>query len=509
MMGANTGGRDNVVPLMKVSAVDAVSELRPVLPTLIDALAVSDALPPDLSARSVPSRLQWAGGFLILAGVATAFYYYPALTSRTLEFAFWFAFCLVIAWRFALVVIGLGGRVMRRLRPQHHPFLPDDDLPIYTILVALRDECAMMPQLARNLSALDWPLDRLDVILLVEADDMPTRDAALAEPFPDGTRVMTVPAGRPLTKPRALNWGLAHAEGAFVAVYDAEDRPHPGQLREAAAAFNASTDQLACVQAPLVSSNSSAGWIAAHWSLEYLVQFGLYVPALSAMEHPILLGGTSNHFRRSALVMLGGWDAWNVTEDADLGVRLARLGGQTGTIQLPTYEMAPDKYGVWLSQRTRWIKGFMQTWLVSMRAPFSLIAELGFTRWFSLQLTLGGTIASAFLYGPMSIRVMIGLLYPELGVEPISFTLFLIGWVTGAFAEIIVPGRWSFSRLAAVLTRPFYWPLQTVAAVLALYGLVVKPFFWAKTPHKPDSLQDVPTCQPGSPQSDSSSFLPR
>lgn len=508
-MGGNSRGRSNVIPLARASEDGSIDEPSKRAPSLIEALAASDALPPGLSARSVPSLLQWLGLFMILGGAGAAAYFYPDLSSVALKFGFWFAFCLVVAWRFTLVLIGFGGNLAGRFRRRLGDAVQDDELPVYTILVALRDEAAMMPQLAQSLSAIDWPDDKLDVILLVEADDDATRDAALEAFFPDGTRVMTVPEGKPLTKPRALNWGLAHAEGKYVAVYDAEDRPHPGQLRDVAASFQSATDQLVCVQAPLVASNSSAGWIAAHWSLEYLVQFGLYVPALSAMEHPILLGGTSNHFRRTSLILLGGWDAWNVTEDADLGVRLARMGAETRTVRLPTMESAPDRFSIWLAQRTRWIKGFMLTWLVCMRSPVSLFLELGFTRWLSLQLTLGGTIASAFLYGPMSALVIAGLFDPGLGVDPVSFVLFLVGWVTGALAELVAPGRWSFSRLAAIMTRPFYWPLQTLAAVIALYGLAVKPFFWAKTPHHPDSLQDPPSCQPGSSPSASSLSSPR
>ena len=391
----------------------------------------------------------------------------------------------MIAWRLCLLIVV----VLRWIGVPGRTDIHEENrvgLPVYSVLVALRHEAGMMEQLARNLSAIDWPDDKLDVILLIEADDHETYRAAMQSYFPHNTRILTVPPGQPMTKPRALNFGLAHCAGEFVTIYDAEDRPHPNQLYAALEAFDAGGPSVACVQAPLVASNPSSTWLAAHWALEYRVQFGINVPALAELAHPVMLGGTSNHFRRRELIAIGAWDAWNVTEDADLGIRIARMGGKTHAINVPTTEAAPETLGVWLTQRSRWIKGFMQTWLVAMRNPVRLMSEIGPARWLSLNLTLLGAILSAFLYGPMAVLVFLGVSTEVVSIDMISFGLFGLGWTVTFLSDLLAPGRWSFGRILALLTRPIYWPLISIAALRAAGGLATRPAFWAKTPHKPD-----------------------
>ncbi|MAN75473.1 MAG: glycosyl transferase, partial [Henriciella sp.] len=194
------------------------------------------------------------------------------------------------------------------------------------------------------------------------------------------------------------------------------------------------------------------------------------------------------HFRRADLIAFGGWDAWNVTEDADLGIRIARLGGRTETINAPTLESAPETLSIWINQRSRWIKGFAQTWLVCMRAPVSLFFELGPLRWLSLQLTLGGAILSACLYGPMVLMIILGTLFPQIfDYTPVDLGLFVAGWTGCIVADCLAPAGWSVSRIIAVATRPFYWLLLTAAAAKAVVGLALRPSYWAKTPHMPSA----------------------
>lgn len=294
-MGRANGGSGNVIPLQsgKRDPVDEAEGPR-AAPSLLDAIAVSQALPPWLSARRTPTIFQYVVFILMVTGLAFALGRAPALTLASLKIAAWSLFFVVVCWRFALAIAG----VISRDRPQETaPVTPDADLPVYSVLVALRHEANMMTQLAASLSAIDWPADRLDVILLIEADDEGTRRAAMAADFPPDTRILTVPPGRPLTKPRALNFGLAEAEGDFVVIYDAEDRPHPGQLKAAYASLSGGGGWAVAAQAPLYASNGAASWMAAHWALEYQVQFGLIVPALARLGYPVMFGGTSNHFR--------------------------------------------------------------------------------------------------------------------------------------------------------------------------------------------------------------------
>src|SRR5262249_16387500 len=242
-------------------------------------------------------------------------------------------------------------------RPRIEIFAPREAWPTYTILCPLYREANVVPDLMAALARLDYPVGALQIQLLIEADDPDTLAAALAAPSAPHIEIVLIPSSAPRTKPKALNVGLARARGAFVVVYDAEDRPHPQQLRMALKAFTDGDAQLACVQAPLLIDNAAASWISQQFAAEYAMQFLEVLPMLARFRLPLPLGGTSNHFRTAALRACGGWDPNNVTEDADLGYRLARDNWRIDVIAPPTYEEAPIRLGPWLNQRARWIKG--------------------------------------------------------------------------------------------------------------------------------------------------------
>ncbi len=397
---------------------------------------------------------------------------------------FFTVFALLMGWRAVQIVIGVFAQALRLIR---HRAIPRGraGLPVYTVLVALYDEAAIMPQLAAALRGIDWPADKIDVILLLEKDDLSTQRAAQENIFPARTRIAIVPDFGPKTKPRALNHGFSLAEGQLICVFDAEDRPDPDQLRKAFAAFERGGAKCACVQAALIGDNSKAGWIAAQWSLEYAVQFGLLLPAQAGLRLPIALGGTSNHFRKDALEAVGAWDAWNVTEDADLGLRFARFGYRVSIFASKTLEDAPVRFLDWYRQRSRWIKGFIQTWLVVMRHPKQVISEIGIARFFALQLNLGGAILAPLLHGPVFVLVILSWVSDGLAISAFAEGLFVAGILIIVAGDILAPGKWSLSRLEAIATRPLYWPLHSLAAFKALIELAYRPQFWAKTPHLP------------------------
>jgi cellulose synthase/poly-beta-1,6-N-acetylglucosamine synthase-like glycosyltransferase len=321
------------------------------------------------------------------------------------------------------------------------------------------------------------------VKLLVEGDDVETIAAALAVAGAPHIEVVIVPPAAPRTKPKALNVGLARARGDFVVVYDAEDRPDPQQLRAALAAFEDGDEALACVQAPLVVDNAEESWIARQFAAEYAIQFREILPFLARLRLPLPLGGSSNHFRTDALRAIGGWDAWNVTEDADLGYRLALEGYQSGVIGPPTYEEAPITFGAWRKQRTRWIKGHMQTWLVLMRDPIRAAREMGLTAFASMQLLLGGGVVAAFAHGPLAFLVLTAAL-SSYDLQPADFALAVFGYCVAIFAALSACAlSKSLSHARAALTMPFYWPLAFFAAVAALFELILRPHHWAKTSH--------------------------
>ena len=295
--------------------------------------------------------------------------------------------------------------------------------------------------------------------------------------------VVIIPPSAPRTKPKALNVGLAQARGEFVVVYDAEDRPHPQQLRAAVAAFEGDKNDLVCLQAPLAIDNADASWIARQFAAEYAIQFGELLPFLARRGWPLPLGGTSNHFRTDVLKAVGGWDPFNVTEDADLGYRLARDGYRAGMIGPPTWEEAPVRLGAWLNQRTRWIKGHLQTWLVLMRNPIRTAREMGFKAFLSMQLVLGGGLLAAFVHGPLAFIVLVAML-SHFNLQPIDFVLTLSGYCVAIFAALTASALSNnLSHARAALTMPFYWPLSTVAALRAACELWINPHYWSKTDH--------------------------
>ncbi len=383
----------------------------------------------------------------------------------------------------ALLMFRVGVLAFARPALTVHALEAETPLPVYTVLIALKDEAASMPQLAAALRALDYPADRLDVKLLIESGDDATQAAIARETWPLNTELHIVPPGAPRTKPRALNYGLKFARGTFVVVYDAEDVPHPQQLKAALAAFAGGPPQLACVQAPLVGGAENSAWISAHWALEYAIQFGLILPGLARLQAPIMLGGTSNHFRRRALEDAGGWDAWNVTEDADLGLRFARLGLPVGMIAPPTLEAPPEKFGVWLAQRSRWLKGFLQTWGVLMRDPAGLWRDLGAAKFIALHLSLSGAIASALVHGFWALWCVYCWLSPDAALGFFGLTFTALAYCVNAAIAWTAPSPKKWRRAGLILTLPLYWPLQTLAMMRALYGLFRAPQFWAKTPH--------------------------
>lgn len=373
-------------------------------------------------------------------------------------------------------------------------------LPVYTVLCPMFREAQQVPRLVEALARLDYPHELLDVKLLLEADDETTLAAARAQSMPPWLELIVLAPCAPRTKPKALNAGLAQARGRFLTVYDAEDSPAPGQLREALNAFASGGADLAGVQAPLVIDNAADSWISGQFALEYVVQFRGQGPVLNRLGCPFPLGGSSNHFRTEALRASGGWDAFNVTEDADIGFRLARDGWRFGVLRAPTYEEAPITLPAWLRQRSRWIKGHLQTWLVLMRNPRLALRELGLAGFVTLQITIAGAVLSALCGAPATLALMFGLIAFPQSIS--AWDLSLAGFATLAAASAGAIGAIKLRQPAlawAVLSLPAYYCLAFPAACIALYEMVLKPFYWAKTTHGLGSRHEKsprPSAQP-------------
>lgn len=378
----------------------------------------------------------------------------------------------------------------------------DTELPDYSILVPVYREEGQISQLVRALSRLNWPTERLEIFLICEADDTKTVAVCRQETVgPDRFHFsqISVPVCEPRTKPKALNYVLPLCRGKFVVVYDAEDRPHPLQLREAHDGFAKGGERLACLQAPLAIRNEKEGFLTRLFAIEYLALFDGVLPALAqislqrSIPLPLPLGGTSNHFRRDVLLNVGGWDSYNVTEDADLGTRLARKGYWVDTITLSTQEEAPVSLKIWLGQRSRWFKGWYQTWLVHMRHPIVLSRDLGPFGMIFFQLMVVGMAVSALIH-PILLILIIATA-TNLSLDSLSFPVYCLLWLDiaviclGYLTPILLaedafrlrkkkPLRWSYFAI------PIHQLLLSAAAWRALYELIRHPHHWEKTPHR-------------------------
>lgn len=370
----------------------------------------------------------------------------------------------------------------------------NSSLPIYSILCPLYKEAAVLPQFIQAIEALDWPKHRLDVQLLLEADDTKTIEAAQSMNLPSYIRITVIPDSLPKTKPKASNYGLSEAYGEYIVIFDAEDVPEPSQLKKAYLAFQESPDSVACLQAKLNYYNPHHNLLTRLFTAEYSLWFDVILTGLQSIDTSIPLGGTSNHFKTEILKELKGWDPFNVTEDCDLGARLFKHGYRTAMIDSTTLEEANSNVKNWLRQRSRWIKGYIQTYFVHMRKPGRFLQEYG-VHSFIFQLVVGGKIAFIFI-NPILWLVTLAYftLYQFVGpaieslYPTVVFYLAVTSLVFGNFLcmyyyMIGCAKREHYSLVKYVFLVPFYWLLVSVAALRSLYQLILKPYYWEKTVH--------------------------
>lgn len=451
---------------------------------------------PEFSARWRISASQMAG----LGGTAAAFamlwFVHPAAAAIAASLGFGVVFLAVCGIRL-LGLLPAGSE-------QRPPRLGDDDLPLYTVLVPLFRESRVLDQLVEALCRLDYPEAKLDIKLILEETDFETRRHVDAIPLPPQFEVLVVPEAHPQTKPKALNYALQFARGDLVAIYDAEDVPARGQLRLAAESFAASPSGIVCLQARLAFYNAGENWLTRQLAIEFAVLYELMLPVLARLALPLPLGGTSNHFRIHALRRLGGWDPHNVTEDADIGIRLARFGWRAGMLASTTGEEAACRWGVWLRQRARWLKGWMQVALVHLRSPVRTWRELGAAGSLVALVLMAGMTISALTH-PLFLALFLwsvaagGLFAPEpdwlaATVGGLSLAVLTAGYAINMLAGWVAIGRRYREpvrrRMAwSLLGIPAYWIVIWIGACLALWQLLRRPFHWNKTEHGLSRLQ--------------------
>jgi len=365
-------------------------------------------------------------------------------------------------------------------------------LPKVSILVPLLKEKEIAGKLIQRLGRLTYPKSLLEVVLVLEADDLVTQETIARTDLPAWISVIEVPSANNLTtKPRALNYALDFCRGSIIGVWDAEDAPEPDQIEKVVTRFRDAPPNVACLQGVLDYYNARTNWLSRCFSIEYATWWRVMLPGVARLGLVIPLGGTTLFFRRNILEELCGWDAHNVTEDADLGIRLARHGYVTELIATVTMEEANCRAWPWVKQRSRWLKGFAITWMVHMRSPRALLRDLGLIRFLGVQTLLLATF-SQFMLAPLLWSfwmIPAGFEHPvtlTLGVPVALFMMwfFLFSELCNLTISMVAVSRREHRHLMPyVLTLPFYFPMGALAAAKALKELVWEPFYWDKTEH--------------------------
>ncbi|MCL4188262.1 MAG: glycosyltransferase [Rhodobacteraceae bacterium] len=405
-----------------------------------------------------------------------------------------------MALKAAAAGAALGHR-LRRPRPAAGAVPTPLRLPVVSLIVPLFREPEVAGRLVARLARLSYPRELLDVLIVVEAGDGATRQALGGVALPRWMRVVTVPPGRVQTKPRALNYALAWARGGIVGVYDAEDRPDPDQIHAIVRRFHERGPDVACLQGVLDYYNPRVNWLSRCFTIEYAAWFRIVLPGIARLGLAVPLGGTTVFFRRAALEAVGGWDAHNVTEDADLGIRLARRGYRTELVATVTEEEANCRLWPWVRQRSRWIKGYAATWAVHMRDPRRLWRDLGPRAFIGFQVHFLCAL-SQFLLAPLlwsTALLAAGLPHPlPQGLPGVPLVPLWCLFVAAEMLNLAValcglPARHR-SLAPWALTLPAYYVLATIAAWKAIADLLLRPFHWDKTAH---GLFDTPAGCPG------------
>jgi cellulose synthase/poly-beta-1,6-N-acetylglucosamine synthase-like glycosyltransferase len=447
---------------------------------------------PDESAYRVLTWPQRAGFLAVLIVFGLFLLYSPVNTIiafNVFSVLFYTSFSL---YKFRMIYDALGHAFELPVTEEEVAALDERELPIYTIMVPLYREAAVLPKLVESLSHLDYPPSKLDVKLILEEDDLETQAAIRELHLPAHFKIVIVPDAQPKTKPKACNYALIQAEGKYVVIYDAEDRPDSDQLKKIVVAYSKAEERIVCIQCKLNYYNRDQNILTRWFTIEYSSWFDLFMPGLDAADSPIPLGGTSNHLVRDKLIEVGAWDPFNVTEDADLGVRLHKFGYKTAIVDSTTYEEANSDLYNWIRQRSRWVKGYIQTWLVHMRHPVKLWRQMGWRSWWSFQFVIAGTFVG-FLLNPfywvlttLWLATQAGFireLFPSFVYFAAAAGLYLGNFV---FTYINVAGvlRRGYPELVKyALLSPLYWALMSVGAYKGLFQLFYRPFYWEKTVH--------------------------
>jgi cellulose synthase/poly-beta-1,6-N-acetylglucosamine synthase-like glycosyltransferase len=471
-------------------------------------IGLLESVHPGLSARATASKGRRRGVLVTILAVVVVGMFAAPIRTLSVLFGITVLLYLIALWYRAQLMFRRGDqRPGTWITDDEARVIPDEDLPVYTVLIPAFHEPESVGPCLAAIGQLEYPIEKLDIKLLLEDDDYDTIAAARAAAQAH-VELVLVPAAEPRTKPKALNYGLQMAQGSYVTIFDIEDVPDRLQLRRAVTAFDRLPPDTACLQATLAFYNSRQNQITRWFTLDYALWFSWFLPALVERGAVVPLGGTSNHFRTEMLVEAGAWDAYNVTEDADLGIRLRRLGYGVELLGSTTLEEANTDLVNWLKQRSRWYKGYLQTWMVHLRHPRTLVSELGWKNFVAFNFFVGGTpvlaltnvVTWALTFAWIAAKPgWIPMLFPG----PIYYAA-LVSFGVGNFlcvymGMICARETKSPDLMLSALLMPLYWAMMSFAALKAAVQLVVAPSFWEKTVHgmAAHGMAAVNAAQPG------------
>jgi len=430
--------------------------------------------------------------FTSLGVLFTLLFLFFTPTFITLNLLSSFLFLFSITFKLYLALKGSMSELHEVVTKDDIKRIETATLPVYTILLPVYKEDKLIRKLIWNLRSLDYPREKLDVKLLIEEDDDKTLNAVRTLDFPANFEVIVVPFHMPKTKPKACNYGLHFSRGELLTIYDAEDVPDSDQLKKVVMLFRKLPEEFVVVQGALNYFNKNENFLTRMFTLEYSYWFDYMLTGLETLDVPIPLGGTSNHFKLHRLIELGAWDPFNVTEDADLGVRVYDKQYKVGVVNSTTLEEANNEPFNWIRQRSRWIKGYMQTYLVHMRNPVKLIQRIGWGGFFGFNFFIGGTAFTFLLYPVLLLFFILYVifdfgfvrkLFPD-WVLYISIFNFIAGNVLMVYVNMLaVFKRRYYELILFAIMNPVYWLMHSIAAYKGLWQLIIKPFYWEKTNH--------------------------
>ncbi|HEY4325634.1 MAG TPA: glycosyltransferase family 2 protein [Mucilaginibacter sp.] len=447
---------------------------------------------PAHSASTTFSPGQLVVLFTIMGIVAAGLMEFFTQTSIIINVVFSVFFLIAIMFKLFLALVGSKFELHQAVTREELKELKDNELPIYTILLPVYKEDKLIKKLIWNLQAIDYPREMLDIKLLIEEDDDKTLNAVRNLDFPAIFEVVVVPFHMPKTKPKACNYGLFFSRGKYLTIYDAEDIPDTDQLKKVVRMFNKLPPNFICMQCALNYYNRNENFLTRMFTLEYSYWFDYLLPGLDTLDIPIPLGGTSNHFKLENLVELGAWDPFNVTEDADLGVRAYAKGYKVAVVNSTTYEEANNEPFNWVRQRSRWIKGYMQTYLVHMRDPVGLWKTIGWKGFLGFNFFIGATPLTFLAYPFLLLIFFCYLLFDLTSIRALfpDWVLFLsifnlmVGNILMIYINMMAVFKRRFYELILfAIANPVYWLLHSIAAYKGLYQLIINPFYWEKTNH--------------------------